>query len=178
MSIHLIVLSGDVRPERRIFWPAVVARFRFCWPCKIVVDSVNLLYLPISSASSHILRLRERAFSRLLVRRARSLGSQVMIVTSVILPTMLAAQTVDMMRGVFLCFPCALILNVLFILGGSVTIARYGSELVDIGHQGYFLGKNYLGKCAAVVFFCLFTKFAVTDGGGGPWALLFSFSQL
>ena len=65
---------------------------------------------------------------------------------------MLATRTADMMRGLFLCFACALILNVFFILGGSVTIVRYGSKLVDIGYQGYFEGKNYLGECAAIAF--------------------------
>jgi O-antigen ligase len=74
-----------------------------------------------------------------------------MIVTSIFLPTMLAARTTDMMRGLFLCFAFALILNLLFVLGGSVTVASYGSRgLVDIGYQGYFGGKNYLGECAAV----------------------------
>ena len=41
---------------------------------------------------------------------ARSLDilQQVMIVTSIVLPAMLAARTVDMMRGLFLCFAFAL----------------------------------------------------------------------
>jgi O-antigen ligase len=73
-----------------------------------------------------------------------------MVVTSIALPAMLAARTVDMMRGLFLCFAFALILNIFFVLGGSVTVVRYGSMLVNIGYQGYFQGKNYLGECAAV----------------------------
>ena len=76
-----------------------------------------------------------------------------MIVTSVVVPTMLAARTVDMLRNLFLCFACAVALNLLlYMLGGSVTIAQYGAAAVDIGYQGYFLGKNYLGECAAVAF--------------------------
>jgi len=75
-----------------------------------------------------------------------------MIVTSIVLPAMLAAQTADMMRALFLCFAFALILNLCFVLGGSSTIVMYGSALVNIGYQGYFNGKNYLGECAAVAF--------------------------
>ena len=33
-----------------------------------------------------------------------------------------------------------------------MTIARYASGLVDIGYQGYFEGKNYLGECATLAF--------------------------
>jgi exopolysaccharide production protein ExoQ len=73
-----------------------------------------------------------------------------MIVTSIVLPAMLAPRTADMMRGLFRCFAFALILNVFFVLGGSATIARYGSMLVDIGSPGYFPGKNYLGECAGI----------------------------
>ena len=79
-----------------------------------------------------------------------------MIVTSIVLPAMLAARTADMMRGLFLCFAFALILNVFFVLGGSPTIVMYGSKLVNIGYQGYFEGKNYLGECAAVAFLLSF----------------------
>jgi O-antigen ligase len=77
---------------------------------------------------------------------------QVMVVTSIVLPALLAARTVDMMRGLFLCFAFALILNGLFVLRGSSTIVMYGSAFVNIGYQGYFNGKNYLGECAALAF--------------------------
>jgi len=75
-----------------------------------------------------------------------------MIVTSIVLPAMLAPRTADMMRGLFRCFAFASILNVFFVLDGSATIVRYGSMLVNIGSPGYFLGKNYLGECAGVAF--------------------------
>jgi O-antigen ligase len=75
---------------------------------------------------------------------------QAMIVTSIVLPGLLAAPSSDLVRGLFLCFAVASILNVPFIFAGSVTIARYSSSLVNIGYQGYFEGKNYLGECAAV----------------------------
>jgi O-antigen ligase len=69
-----------------------------------------------------------------------------MIVTSIVLPAMLAARSADMMRGLFLCFAFAVILNALFLLAGS------SSTIVDkvtIGRPGYFGFKNYLGECAA-----------------------------
>src|SRR5205823_19507 len=77
---------------------------------------------------------------------------QVMVLTSIVVPAMLAARTADMMRGLFLCFAFASVLNVFFVLGGSVSIVKYGSNLVNIGYRGYFEGKNYLGECTAVAF--------------------------
>jgi exopolysaccharide production protein ExoQ len=59
---------------------------------------------------------------------------QVMIVASIVLPAMLATRTADMVRG----------LNVFFVLGGSATIARYRSMVVNIGYPGYFPGKNFI----------------------------------
>src|SRR5262249_653722 len=78
-------------------------------------------------------------------------------VTSIVLPAMLAARTADIMRGLFLCFAFASILNVFFVIGGSATIVAYGSMgIVNIGYQGYFFGKNFLGECAAVAFLLSF----------------------
>jgi exopolysaccharide production protein ExoQ len=51
---------------------------------------------------------------------------------------------------VFLCFALALILNVFFILNGTVDIVNCSA--VNPCYQGYFGGKNYLGECAAVAF--------------------------
>jgi O-antigen ligase len=77
-----------------------------------------------------------------------------MVVTSIVLPAMVATRASDMMRGLFLCFALSSILNVFFILGGSQVVADYGSMgKVSIGYPGYFGGKNYLGECAAVAIF-------------------------
>jgi exopolysaccharide production protein ExoQ len=70
-----------------------------------------------------------------------------MIVTSIVLPGMLAARTADMMRGLFLCFAFASILNVFFVLGNPPSIVK----MYD-GYPGYFLGKNYLGEFSAIAF--------------------------
>jgi O-antigen ligase len=140
----------DARPEPRIFWPAAAAlsvvlavqnRSRLTLPPNIIC---LFAYLALAGASVLWAFSPQSSFVRFV--------QQAMVVTSIVLPAMLANRTVDMMRGMFLCFACALILNVFFILSGSVTIARYGSKLVDIGYQGYFEGKNYLGECAAIAF--------------------------
>lgn len=146
-------LQIESRPEPRLFWPAMTAitillaaqnRLRFnklTWPPHILC---LFAYLAFAGASVVWAFSPQSSFVRF--------AQQAMIVTSVVVPTMLAARTVDMLRNLFLCFACAVALNLLYVLGGSVTIAQYGAAAVDIGYQGYFLGKNYLGECAAVAF--------------------------
>jgi hypothetical protein len=112
---------------------------RVTWPPQIIC---LFAYLAFAGASVLWAFKPDRSLIRFV--------QQVMIVTSIVLPAMLAARTADMLRGLFLCFAFALTLNALFVLEGSVTIASYGSKLVDIGYQGYFLGKNYLGECAVI----------------------------
>jgi exopolysaccharide production protein ExoQ len=145
------------RLEPRLFWPALAAisvllgvqnRTRFSkltWPPHIIC---LLVYVAFAGASVLWAFSLDRSFARY--------TQQMMVVTSIVLPVTLTARTVDTMRGLFVCFAFALILNFLFVLGGSVTIAHYGSRAVDIGYQGYFMGKNYLGECAAVAFLLAF----------------------
>jgi exopolysaccharide production protein ExoQ len=144
----------EARPENRIFWPLMTAisvimavqnRSRLTLPPHIIC---LLAYLAFAGASVLWAFSPERSLIRFV--------QQVMIVTSIVLPAMMAARTADMIRGLFLCFAFSLILNAFFVLGGSVTIVSYGSRLVDIGYQGYFVGKNYLGECAAVAFLLSF----------------------
>ena len=108
------------------------------WPPHIIC---LFIYLAFAGASALWAFSPDRSFVRY--------TQQLMVVTSIVLPATLTARTVDLMRSLFLCFACSLVLNLLFVLGGSVTIAQYGSKAVDIGYQGYFVGKNYLGECAA-----------------------------
>jgi exopolysaccharide production protein ExoQ len=61
----------------------------------------------------------------------------------------LAVRTSDIMRGIFLCFALAAVVNACLIPGDYVTTAKYGSVLTDIGYQGYFTEKNSLGEFAA-----------------------------
>jgi exopolysaccharide production protein ExoQ len=149
----------EARPENRIFWPAMAA-------ISVVLAVQNRSRLGRHTLPPHIIcLLAYLAFAGASVLWAFSpeqtltrFVQQVMIVMSIVLPAMLAARTADMMRGLFLCFAFASILNVFFVLGGSVTIVPYRSMVVNIGYQGYFLGKNYLGECAAVAFLLSFDE--------------------
>jgi exopolysaccharide production protein ExoQ len=137
----------------RIFWPAMTAisailavqnRYRLSrltWPPHIIC---LLVYLAFAGASVLWAFSPQSSLTRFV--------QEVMIITSIVLPAMLAARTADMMRGLFLCFALSLILNLPFVLGGSVNLAQYGAKLLVIGYQGYFEGKNYLGEFAAVAF--------------------------
>jgi O-antigen ligase len=60
-----------------------------------------------------------------------------MVLSSIVLPVMLAARTADPMRGVFLCFAVGAILNVFFVFENPPSAD---------GYTGYFAGKNYLGE--------------------------------
>src|ERR1700730_4808990 len=70
---------------------------------------------------------------------------QVMILTSIVLPAMLAVRTADIMRGLFLCFALAAILNIFFILDNPPSIVKMLG-----GYEGYFMGKNALGGFSAI----------------------------
>jgi O-antigen ligase len=143
----------DARPENRVFWPAMAAiavvlvvqnRSRLGRPT--FPPNIICLFAYLAFAGASVLW----AFSP--ERSGVRFVQQVMIVTSIVLPAMLVARTTDMMRGLFFCFAFSLILNAFFVFGGSVTVVRYGARLVNIGYQGYYNGKNYLGECAAIAF--------------------------
>jgi O-antigen ligase len=75
-------------------------------------------------------------------------AQQAMVVTSIVLPAMLAAPTADMMRGLFLwCFAPAAILNIFFVISNSPSVVAALK-----GYPGFFLGKNYLGEFSAIPF--------------------------
>src|SRR5262249_16944203 len=73
---------------------------------------------------------------------------QVMLVTSIVLPAMLAARTAEVMRALFLCFAVGSILNVFFVFYRPLSIGN--NE--DFGYTGYFIDKNSLGQFAAIAF--------------------------
>jgi exopolysaccharide production protein ExoQ len=145
------IQAAEARPEPRFFWPAMLA-------ISVLLTAQNRSHLPLPP---HIISL----FVYLVFAGASVLWAfspdhsfvrylqQVMVVTSIVLPALLATRKADMMRAVFMCFACALILNLVFVYQGASTVVSYGSQgLVNIGYQGYFEGKNYLGECAAVAF--------------------------
>jgi exopolysaccharide production protein ExoQ len=138
----------EPRPENRIFWPALAAisvvlavqnRSRVTLPPHIIC---LLVYLAFAGASVLWAFSPELSFIRFI--------QQVMIITSIVLPAMVAARTTDMMRSLFLVFAFASILNVLFVLSGSAVVATIDWRgHVDSGYPGYFQDKNALGQCAA-----------------------------
>jgi O-antigen ligase len=71
---------------------------------------------------------------------------QLMVIASIIIPGFFAARSVDLMRGLFLSFGFAVILNIFFVIQGYQTVA----DKLEIGYSGYFPGKNYLGECVGV----------------------------
>ena len=141
------IAAAGARLDSRLFWPAMTAisiilamrnRSRLVLPpnLKCLVG-----YLAFAGASVLWALSPEHSLMRYL--------QQLMIVTSIVLPAMLASRTVDMMRALFLCFAFALLLNLYFVSQGSVDMAILSQGLVNIGYEGYFNGKNYLGECAA-----------------------------
>jgi exopolysaccharide production protein ExoQ len=140
------------RLENRIFWPVLIA-------ISTVLAIQNRSRLAKLSLPPHIVCL----FAYLAFAGASVLWAfrpelsfirfvqQVMIVSSIVLSAMMAARNTDLMRGLFLCFALASILNLFFVLFGSPEFATYGSMgKVNIGYPGYFAGKNYLGECGAI----------------------------
>jgi exopolysaccharide production protein ExoQ len=135
----------------RIFWPALAmisAIFvirdssrlrRLSWPPHIL-----WLFACLALAGASVLWAfkPESSFVRF--------AQQVMIVTSIVLPALLADRRADMMRALFLCFAFASVLNVFFVLGGDPIVVQNGPKSENIGYPGYFLGKNYLGECATL----------------------------
>jgi len=71
-----------------------------------------------------------------------------LIVVSIVFPVTLAARTTDLIRGMFICFAFALIVNVFFILNQTPIII----DKIVKGYPGYFAFKGILGECAAVAF--------------------------
>jgi len=142
-------LLTEHRLESRIFWPAMAAislvlavqnRSRLTFPPHIIC---LLAYLAFAGASVLWALSPEISFIRFI--------QQLMIVTSIVLPVMVAPRTADLMRGLFLVFAFASILNLFFVLGSSPVIASTDwMGKVDSGYTGYFGGKNYLGQYAGV----------------------------
>jgi exopolysaccharide production protein ExoQ len=145
-------LQGILAPrlENKIFWPALAAisvilvvrnRSRLTLPPNIIC---LFAYLVLAGASVLWAFKPEFSLSRFVL--------EAMIVTSIVLPAMVAIRTADVMHGVFLCFAFASILNVFFVLNQSPVYMENWSENVAIGYPGYFTFKGALGECAAIAF--------------------------
>jgi exopolysaccharide production protein ExoQ len=141
----------ESRPENRIFWPALAAiSLVFAarnWPrsgrLAMPPNMICLLaYLALAGVSVSWAFKPELSFVRF--------AQQVMVITAVILPAMVAPRTADIIRGLFFCFAFAVLVNILLIPGGYMTLATQGSKVIELGYQGYFNQKNQLGELAAV----------------------------
>ena len=117
--------AADARWDSRLFWPAMTAisiilaaqnRSRLALPPNL---KCLVAYLAFAGASVLWALSPDHSFMRYL--------QQLMIVTSIVLPAMLASRTVDMMRALFLCFAFALILNLYFVSQGAVDMAHVAS---------------------------------------------------
>lgn len=134
------------RQENRIFWPAVAAiaivlavrhrsrLFNLSLPPHFIC---LLAYLAFAGASVAWAFRPELSFIRYV--------QQLMVLISIVLPAMLALRTTDMMRGLFLCFALAAILNVFFVFDNSEAVVATLK-----GYPGYFTGKNLLGEFAGI----------------------------
>ena len=151
LTLNHAAQVAEASPEPRFFWPVIAAisvlltaqnSSRLTLPPHIIG---LLAYLLFAGASVVWAFSPEHSSIRYI--------QQVMIVTSIVPPVLLATRTADMMRALFVCFAFVLILNLLFVFQGSVTIASYGLRgMVNIGYQGYFTQKNELGECAAAAY--------------------------
>jgi exopolysaccharide production protein ExoQ len=136
----------EPRSEPRIFWPVMAA-------ISIVLAALNRRRLSTLTLPPHIMCL----FAYVAFAGVSTLWAfrpelsfiryvqQLMVLTCIVLPTMLAVRTTDMMRYLFLCFAFAAIVNVFFIPFDSPALVA-----ILKGYPGYFTGKNLLGEFAAI----------------------------
>lgn len=152
------------RIENRIFWPALtvltilaLARSRTRPIIPAMPPNIAALAAYVAFAGASVIWSFNPGLSFIRVVQ------EVMVLTAIILPALLAQRDTDIIHGVFLCFGLAAAVNVLLIPGGYVSVAQYGSVLVEIGYQGYFTGKNLLGEFAAIT--CLLSLYQFLLGG-------------
>lgn len=134
----------EARPESKIFWPAL-ALISLVWAVR---NHSRLKFPPLV-----VWLFAYLAFAGLSVTWAFKpeisfvrFAQQAMIVVSIVVPAMLAARNVDLMRGLFLCFALAAVLNLIFVF----TRPPIDFKFATWGYPGYFSGKNYLGEFAVV----------------------------
>jgi O-antigen ligase len=139
------IQNAEAGLPNRIFWPAMAvvsvflamrnySRFdRFTWPPHMICF---LVYVAFAGASVLWAYRPEASFVRF--------AQEMMFLSSILLPAMLAARTTDLMRGMFLCFAVGAIINVVFWFDNPLS--------VDGSYTGYFLGKNYVGEFSTLAF--------------------------
>ena len=142
------IINAQPGVPNRIFWPAMAA-------VSVFLALRNQVRLGRLTVPRHIIFLLVYvAFAGTSVlwafNPALSLNrylQQLMVVTSIVLPAMLAGRTAALVRGLFICFALGSFLNLIFIFNDDQSVIRNLG-----GYPGYFLGKNYLGEFAAAAF--------------------------
>jgi O-antigen ligase len=148
-SINALTKMPETRYENTIFWPAVTAisvilmlrngsrLARPALPPHIVWFAA---YLAFAGTSAIWAFNPAVSFSRFC--------TQVMMVTSIVVPALLADRTADLMRGLFLAFAVGAVLNFIIVIDGP-------PRIVDgvFYYQGYFTDKNALGEYASIAVF-------------------------
>jgi exopolysaccharide production protein ExoQ len=146
----IYVIPGDSvmapRVENKIFWPALAAVSVILvirnWSRLTLPPHISCLFAYLALAGASVLWAFKPEFS------LSRLFLELMIVTSIVLPAITSPRAAEMMRGVFLCFAFASILNVFFVLNQT----QIYLENQSIGYPGYFAFKGLLGECAAIAF--------------------------
>ena len=135
------------RLDNKIFWPSLGAIALILvirnWSSLSLPPHIKCLFAYLALAGTSVLWAFKPDFS------ASRFVLEMLIITSLVLPALLAAPTADMMRGVFLCFAFAAVLNIPFVLNQHEIILTNGDS---IGYPGYFTFKGTLGECAAIAF--------------------------
>lgn len=146
----------EVRNEHKIFWPTITVialflavRHRSRFDRRVLQPHIVCLLAYVGLAAFSVVWAFNPAVS--LTR----LLQQAMVITSVVLPALLAGQAGDMMRGLFLCYACAVLLNVFCVSFGSEMIIND----IKLGYPGYFQGKNMLGQFAGVALLLCWHEF-------------------
>src|SRR5882724_576359 len=144
--INALTKMPETRYENTTFWPAVTAisvilmlrngsrLARPALPPHIIWFAA---YLAFAGTSAIWAFSPEVSFSRFC--------TQVMMVTSIVVPALLVDRTTDLMRGLFLALAVGAVLNFIIVIDGP-------PRIVDgvFYYQGYFTDKNALGEYASI----------------------------
>lgn len=132
----------EARPESKIFWP-LLALISLVWAARNwsrlrFPPLVIWLFAYLAFAGLSVLWAfkPETSFIRF--------AQQAMIVVSIVVPAMLASRNSDLMRGLFVCFAIACVLNLVAVFARPPIDFKFATW----GYPGYFAGKNYLGEFA------------------------------
>lgn len=74
---------------------------------------------------------------------------QLMLLSSIVLPAILAARTADLMRGMFLCFAIGAIINFFLVFDNSLWVDDCRPPISCPVYAGYLMHKNALGEFSA-----------------------------